>query len=208
MSFILKSGIIICLIGESGSGKSTIANYMEKKGYKNIDTYTTRKKRYENEEGHVFVNEDEAELIKNTNFSCIQHKSLAYRSLFSDEWYWSYKSQYKQHEKCIYAFNPSACQDLIKNVVDRKIVIVYLKCGQSERRNRMYGRLKYDNIHLKSKVEPINTVELRMESEKEEYLFFKCDYVVNTECDINDTFKTIDTIVEAVEDEFNESICG
>ncbi|MDV7402737.1 hypothetical protein RZS08_65550, partial [Arthrospira platensis SPKY1] len=48
---------IICLCGESGSGKTTIAELLEKEGYNYIQSYTTRKARFEGEKGHIFVDE-------------------------------------------------------------------------------------------------------------------------------------------------------
>lgn len=51
---------LILFVGQSGSGKTTIANYLEfTKNYKQIQSYTTRLPRYENEVGHTFVTEEE-----------------------------------------------------------------------------------------------------------------------------------------------------
>jgi Guanylate kinase len=49
---------IICISGESGSGKTTIAELLEKRGYNYIESYTTRPMRFQDEEGHIFVNMD------------------------------------------------------------------------------------------------------------------------------------------------------
>lgn len=47
---------ILLLIGESESGKSTIAEYLSKKyDIPILQSYTTRPKRNENETGHIFV---------------------------------------------------------------------------------------------------------------------------------------------------------
>ena len=46
--------------GRSASGKTTIANMLaEQYGYQQIESYTTRKPRFDGERGHVFVNEEE-----------------------------------------------------------------------------------------------------------------------------------------------------
>lgn len=202
----MKEGIIICLVGESGSGKSTIANYLEGKGYKNINTYTTRLRRYDGEKGHVFVDQEEAKIIKSTSFECMRDQSLAYKSLFSNEWYWSYKAQYKQYAKCIYAFNPNGCEDLIKNVSDRQIITVYLNCSENERRNRMYKRINRDDEdYAEDKVQ--YNIEQRIENERDEYSLLKCDYVVNTECELKETLKKIDLLIDAIETEYKNSKC-
>lgn len=46
------------IVGASGSGKTTVANVLEEKyGYKQLQSYTTRPMRTENEIGHTFVND-------------------------------------------------------------------------------------------------------------------------------------------------------
>lgn len=57
---------LILLVGQSGSGKTTIANYLEFiKGYKQIQSYTTRAPRSEGEVGHTFVTEEEFDNLGN-----------------------------------------------------------------------------------------------------------------------------------------------
>lgn len=51
---------IICIIGESGSGKTHIANHLEDEyGIPMIESRTTRPPRHEGERGHMFVTEAE-----------------------------------------------------------------------------------------------------------------------------------------------------
>lgn len=57
---------IVLLVGKSASGKTTIANKLEKNWYKSVlQSYTTRPKRTQDETGHIFVNENEYENLKN-----------------------------------------------------------------------------------------------------------------------------------------------
>lgn len=52
--------VIICLIGESGTGKTTIAEYIEDNyNIPSIFSYTDRPPRYPNERGHTFVTPQE-----------------------------------------------------------------------------------------------------------------------------------------------------
>lgn len=56
---------IICIIGESGSGKSLIAGYIEQVyGYKPIESRTTRPPRTPDEDGHTFVTDAEFDMYK------------------------------------------------------------------------------------------------------------------------------------------------
>lgn len=56
---------ILCIIGRSGSGKTTIAEELEKRGFVAVQSYTTRKPRFEGERGHTFVSDEEFNKLKN-----------------------------------------------------------------------------------------------------------------------------------------------
>lgn len=56
---------ILCIIGRSGSGKTTIAEELEKRGFVAVQSYTTRKPRFEGERGHTFVTDEEFDKLKN-----------------------------------------------------------------------------------------------------------------------------------------------
>lgn len=51
---------LFLFVGKSGSGKTTIADYLTAhKGYKQVQSYTTRLPRFEEEKGHIFIGEEE-----------------------------------------------------------------------------------------------------------------------------------------------------
>lgn len=51
---------IFLIVGCSGSGKTTITEQLEQKyGLKSIQSYTTRKPRYDGETGHIFISDEE-----------------------------------------------------------------------------------------------------------------------------------------------------
>lgn len=56
---------ILCIVGRSGSGKTTIAEKLEKRGFVAVQSYTTRKPRFEGERGHTFVSDEEFNKLKN-----------------------------------------------------------------------------------------------------------------------------------------------
>ena len=64
---------IYLVVAPSGAGKTSLVNELEQTyGYKSIQSYTTRKPRYEGEKGHIFVNDKEfdklEEIIAYTEF--------------------------------------------------------------------------------------------------------------------------------------------
>lgn len=68
------SNYIFLIIGCSGSGKTTITEQLEKRyGLKSIQSYTTRKPRYDGETGHTFVSDEEfdklADMVGYTEFA-------------------------------------------------------------------------------------------------------------------------------------------
>jgi len=79
--------IILCIIGESGSGKTYMAQYIQDK-YKipMIESYTTRAPRFEGEKGHTFISEEEFDKIPRDdmiaftffggNYYCCKHSDV------------------------------------------------------------------------------------------------------------------------------------
>jgi len=62
---VLKYPIIITITGESGTGKSTLAEYICKKyGYNFIQSYTDRPRRTPDETGHTFLSKEEFSSIR------------------------------------------------------------------------------------------------------------------------------------------------
>ena len=55
---------MILIAGRTGSGKNTYADILKEKGYKAVISYTTRPKRYETEDTHIFISNEEADIIE------------------------------------------------------------------------------------------------------------------------------------------------
>ena len=62
----MNDHFILLLMGESGSGKTTIANILEQRyGLPQVKSYTTRPKRYPSENNHTFISSEEFKRMNN-----------------------------------------------------------------------------------------------------------------------------------------------
>lgn len=136
---------LLLLVGPSGSGKTTIANKLEKDyGLKQIRSYTTRPKRNENEDSHIFITEEDFMILKNL---------MAYTEYNG----YRYGATLQQVEDCdIYVVDVPGVRTLVKNYSgDKKIIAVCLKVDEQIALDRMeqrgdsmfqrYQRLKTDD---------------------------------------------------------------
>lgn len=123
---------VICLIvGESGSGKTTMSNLLSEYGNLNVlESYTTRPERYKDEKGHVFVTDEDYELLK---------PNICAFTEFDGYKYWATNDQVDKSD--VYVIDPAGI-DYFKNQYrgEKHVVVVYLKVDKKERKRRMLNR--------------------------------------------------------------------
>ena len=117
-------------VGKSASGKTTVANFLEKKhGIKQVNSYTTRPPRYEGEIGHVFIDDTEFnnldELVAYTEYNGFRYGTTA-----------------EQLDQCqIYVVDIPGVKTLLERYkTDRKIAILYFSANICTRIHRMIDR--------------------------------------------------------------------
>ena len=126
---------IICIVGKSGSGKSMVAEVIEKyMGIELIRSYTTRPRRTHDESGHQFITDEEFDAIKKedmiafTEFGgaryCCVHKDLKDINL--------------------YIIDPHGLEYLKNNFSDRYIIYSILIKRPEEQRIDAVGRDRVD----------------------------------------------------------------
>ena len=126
---------LLLFVGKSSSGKTTIANALEKAhGYCQVQSYTTRAPRYEGEMGHTFVSDEEFDNLGD----------LAAYTLYNG---YKYGTTYKQIDECdIYVIDPYGVKTLLQNYkTDREIIILYFDATVYTRINRMIERGDHDS---------------------------------------------------------------
>ena len=122
-------------VGKSASGKTIIANLCENEyNCKQVQSYTTRKPRYEGEIGHIFVSEEEFDNLG----------ELAAYTFYNGN---KYGTTVQQVDECdIYVIDVPGVETLLqKYKTDRTIYIIYFDTGVHTRISRMLERGDHDN---------------------------------------------------------------
>lgn len=128
----MKNKILVCLMGESGCGKTTVSRILEQKyGIVPVVSYTTRKQRFVGEPGHKFVSEEE--------FDKIPESDMAAYTEFDGHRYCTTFSDLDQAD--LYVIDPNGIRTLIQKMNGRRrIHVVYLYVPEEIRRQRMRMR--------------------------------------------------------------------
>lgn len=122
---------LFLFIGRSASGKTTIANMLtERHRYVQVESYTTRRPRFDGETGHIFITEDE---FKNLG-------ELAAYTYYNNN---HYGTTFEQLNECdIYVIDVPGAESLLEKLKDddRPICILYFKASVYNRIQRMIDR--------------------------------------------------------------------
>lgn len=135
-------------VGKSASGKSTIATFLEKMhGHKQVSSYTTRKPRYHDEPGHIFLSDTEFD----------QLGELAAFTRYNGR---RYGVTYELLNQCdIYVVDVPGVASLLYNLHGvRTIRIIYFDAAVSTRIDRMIDRHSSD-MEIVSRLRHDDTTE-------------------------------------------------
>lgn len=119
------------IVGKSASGKTTVAEFLEKeKGMKSVQSYSTRKPRYEGETGHTFISDEEFDQLENI---------IAYTEYHGHR----YCSTQKQLDEAdVYVVDPPGVETLLERYSNqsRDICIIFFSASIQTRIDRMRNR--------------------------------------------------------------------
>lgn len=117
--------------GRSASGKTTVAdNLVNRHGYRQVESYTTRKPRFDGEIGHIFVSDEEFD-------------NLGDLAAYTEYNGFRYGTTWAQLNECnIYVIDVPGIQTLLEKSKDynRPITIIYFDSTVYTRINRMLDR--------------------------------------------------------------------
>jgi len=169
--------IITCLVGLSGTGKTTVAHTLEKQyGYNVIKSYTTRPPRSANEYGHTFVDID---MLNVLNASDLKDEIIAY-SRYGTQHYWVLRAQYKNKKHSIFIVDTRGVKMLLeaKNKFKFKVNIIYLTLDTAERLRRVKQELAVTNMSELTQKQIDELANERVLRELDQYICVKCDYII------------------------------
>ena len=126
----MKNKPLYLLVGKSASGKTTIANILESQyGLPQLQSYTTRPKRHENETGHIFISNEEFDQLENI---------VAYTE-YNGYRYCATKEQIDQTS--VYVIDVPGVDTLLeKYITERPIIVLYFDAPVTTRIERMMDR--------------------------------------------------------------------
>ena len=155
---------MIILIGESGSGKTTILNELEKRGFRKAINHTTRPKRNENETTeYKFITKEEFEKMWSEG-------KLLQRAEFGGEYYGISTDSLKEDVACIQIVDSiTDVKQRAKQLGlgDMKIVSFYIHVPPEERTKRMLSR--GDSLESIQKRLEIDSVKFKQAREVVDY---------------------------------------
>jgi len=172
------SGYIFCILGESGSGKSTICDELRKRyNYKVIESYTTRPMRYENEKGHIFISDDE--------FNSLMPEICAYTVYNS----YKYGATVKQIESSdLYIVDYAGVVYFKKHYKGKKKMIsIYLSSSKEMRAT-----------HMRRRGDSQKQIDDRLEFDNKAFsdVMYNCDYYI-TEVNLHKIVEDLYNIIQS-----------
>lgn len=121
----------ILLVGKSGSGKNTVQNYLvQKYGLKPLVSYTTRAKRFPEEDTHIFISMQDFLKWKYDDF-------IAY-TFYNDNHYFATKEQFEESD--VYIVDTKGVEYIRNLNVTTPYIIVYLDVPDDIRKRRLVAR--------------------------------------------------------------------
>lgn len=129
--------VLLCVVGRTGSGKDTLVNKLcERTGLKAINSYTTRPRRENEGDTHIFVTRDIYEQMQ------AQGNVAAYTEIANNA-YWTTVNQL--YENDIYIIDPNGIKTLKNlNLPNLRLVTVYINTPDKVREERALSMRKDD----------------------------------------------------------------
>ena len=162
--------MIYLIAGRTGAGKDHLVRLLKDKGLKSVLSYATRPKRYENENTHIFISDEEA-----TRFP--EEDKVAKTKIGGYEYF----ATRQQVEECdIYVIDPDGIEVLTKNMPNTAFHVVYVRADKEQ---RLLKAAKRGGKDKKSILREEEAFRKRSEAEDAQFSAFEKYLKTNIETD-------------------------
>lgn len=164
-----------CIIGPSGTGKSSIVAALEEIGFHSVQSYTTRPKRKENETGHTFISTEEFLRLK-------EEKGMIAETYFDGNYYGVTESMLRSAD--LYVIDLAGLKMLKEKSIP--YYAIGLSCSENVLRERM--------LHRGDSEEKVNA---RLENDRKMFEGYKewCDLVINADAPLSSLVNLIYSVI-------------
>lgn len=132
-----KEHVLLCLLGRSASGKDTLANKLcERTGLKQIISYTTRERRVNEGDTHIFITEEEYQALEDSG------QIAAYTQIGQHKYCCTVEQLYNND---VYVIDYDGLRHLRElNLPNLRLVTVFVNVPDVVREERALNRRKDD----------------------------------------------------------------
>jgi guanylate kinase len=134
-----KEHVLICLMGKTASGKDTLANKLcERAGLRQIISYTTRPRRTNEGNTHIFVSDEEYQQLENSGRIAAFTKIGPYKYCCTID---------QLYENDVYVIDPAGVEHLrALNLTNLRLVTVYINTPDDIRKERALNKRGDDRM--------------------------------------------------------------
>lgn len=158
-----KSTIKWLIVGRTATGKDTLRAALEKKGMTFVKSWTTREKRFPEEDTHIFVTHETADNIPASEKAAVTHIN---NGKGRDDEYFATKQDVMSNDA--YIIDPAGVKMLFDTMPDTQFGIIYLYPDKEEQKKHAVERVAAENREAELK-----KFEKRYASENAEFTEFE-----------------------------------
>ena len=134
-----KEHVLICLMGKTASGKDTLANKLcERTGLRQIISYTTRERRTNEGNTHIFISDEEYQQLEDSGRIAAFTKIGPYKYCCTID---------QLYENDVYVIDPAGVEHLrALNLTNLRLVTVYINTPDDIRKERALNKRGDDRM--------------------------------------------------------------